>query len=55
MAMSKNLMDLGQNEFDEMTSQMVAMMCEVENNAGNVEDPVESSEDLNGKSFLETV
>lgn len=47
MAMSKNLMDLGQNEFDEMTSQMVAMMCEVENNTGNVEDPVESSEDLN--------
>ncbi|XP_022830451.1 uncharacterized protein LOC111359223 [Spodoptera litura] len=47
MAMSKNLMDLGQNEFDEMTSQMVAMMCEVENNTGNVEDPVESGEDLN--------
>ncbi|KAH9630470.1 hypothetical protein HF086_017008 [Spodoptera exigua] len=47
MAMSKNLMDLSHNEFDETTSQMVAMMCEVENNTGNVEDPVESSEDLN--------
>lgn len=46
--MSKNLMDPSYSECDEMTSQMVAMMCEVENSTGAVEEPVESDGDLNG-------
>lgn len=47
--MSKNLLDPRYSECDEMTSQMVAMMCEVENSSAAVEEPLESDGDLNGK------
>lgn len=46
---SKNLMDLRYSEFDEVTSQLVAMMCEAENNTSRVEEPMEPDADLNGK------
>lgn len=45
--MCKNLMDPSYST-DEATSQLVAMMCEVENSPGAMEEPVGSDGDLNG-------
>uniref|UniRef100_A0A2A4JG48 Regulatory protein zeste n=1 Tax=Heliothis virescens TaxID=7102 RepID=A0A2A4JG48_HELVI len=44
---SKNLMDINYEEFDEATSQMVAMMCETENGANTVDEPVDTGGDVN--------
>ena len=46
--LSKNLMDPSFSGPDEVTSQLVAMMFEVENSTSAVEEPVESDGDLNG-------
>ncbi|XP_049706903.2 uncharacterized protein LOC110378083 isoform X1 [Helicoverpa armigera] len=49
---SKNLMDINYEEFDEATSQMVAMMCETENGA-TADDPVASDGDINDTKHRE--
>ncbi|XP_075978461.1 uncharacterized protein LOC142978089 [Anticarsia gemmatalis] len=44
---SKNLMDIKYSDIDDVTNQMVVMMCEAENNTSIIEEPLESDGDLN--------
>lgn len=45
--LTKNLVD-GQNEFDELTTRIVAMICEADNNANNDTVPMDLGDEYNG-------
>ncbi|CAB3220081.1 unnamed protein product [Arctia plantaginis] len=45
--LSKNLMDDKYNDVDDVTNQMIVMMCDAASNTNVVEEPIESDEDLN--------
>lgn len=49
---SKNLMEIKHNEFNDVTSQIVSMICEAENNNSEVEVPQTIDEDLIGIKSL---